>query len=362
MKNTASLWLGHKLRLAIDKLSGRPARFSALPAPQPEGPAGTVSCRPALFDPLYLSRVTKCAFGKSLPQLVEVLEAREYREAPLQRYELGPACVIGGLIFTESREPLLHSKFVHAGLKDALAGAPLSDRAVLANSMQGLRYFGHWLSDDVSAYEAHRDDPDLVSLPLPAWNDAIAYRALFEQDWRQSMVIRGRSLVLLRDLGFSRAKAGRYRALRERLRRNLGVVKQPDKVVFLKRGPSGDPREISNAAELEQALTAAGVTILTVEGDSRAMLAELVDASIIITIEGSQDRHAVYALREGGGMITLAPPDRFYVATHEWARCLDMHSGIIVGTPDEGGFRIDPGEVLDMVDRLMHRIDNREMV
>ena len=104
------------------------------------------------------------------------------------------------------------------------------------------------------------------------------------------------------------------------------------------------------------------MTIVTAEGQSRDFINSMLDASIIITIEGSQDRHALYALRDGGGMVTLAPPDRFYIATHEWARNLDMHSGIVIGTVAEGGFTIDPDEVLQMVDRLLGRTENREAV
>lgn len=323
-----------------------------------ESAAKTISCRPALFNSEHLSRVTSCAFGKTLSEIKDVLSAKKYVEGPLKTYNLGEATVLGGMIFTKHGR-LLHSKFVNSTLLDTLESAPILEETVLANSMQGLRYFGHWLSDDVSAFEAFCNHPNLLSLPLPSWNDVATYSQLFDQRWNQKMVIRTRSLTLVRDLGFSERKAQRYRNLRSRLRSHFSANAGAGKVVYLRRGPSGDPREIVNFAELEHRLSAAGISIVTAEGGNLDFISSLLDAAIIITIEGSQDRHALYTLREGGGMLTLLPPDRFYVATHEWARNLEMHSGMVIGKNAEGGFVIDPDEVLQMVDRLLPLAENR---
>lgn len=336
-----------------------PFEFAPTPKYTPSLPPASVPCRPALFTPDHFSRVTQCAFGTTLGQLHDVLAADHYVESPLETHEVQDATMVGGIIFNRNA-PILHSAFVQGGFSDTLASAPVLDDVVLINSMPGLRYFGHWLSDDTSAFEAFRDQPNVISLPLPTWDNAPVYASLFDHAWSQQMVARSRKLTLIRDLGFSRQKADRYRALRDRLRQNFGPV--PDnrsKVVFLRRGPSGDPRQIANSAQLENRLAAAGVSIVTAEGDTRQLISEMLDAAVIITIEGSQDRHAIYNLRDGGGMLTLLPPDRFYVATHEWVRCLDMHSGMVVGSVAEGGFMIDPDEVLAMVDQLMTRIEDR---
>lgn len=359
MPHPAQLWLSAQLDPVRRRL-GRPATFQPLPAPVFENTPRRLPCRPALFDPAHLSRVTKCGFGRTVSELAEVLSTRSYVEGPLATYRLGPATVLGGMIFMpQGRTQLSH--LVRAGLRDSLATGPLQDDTILINSEQGLQYFGHWLSDDVSAFEAFRGDERVRSLPLPAWGDVTPYLDLFDQHWRQQRAIATRNLTLVRDLGFGRRKAQRYRTLRERLRSRIGLGDGAGKVVFLKRGPSGAAREIANPDALERRLSAAGVRIVTAEGGAEFIRA-LLDAAVIITIEGSQDRHALYALRDGGGMVTLAPPDRFYVATHEWARNLDMHSGIVVGTVAEGGFVIDPDEVLAMVDRLLGRSENREAV
>lgn len=43
-------------------------------------------------------------------------------------------------------------------------------------------------------------------------------------------------------------------------------------------------------------------------------------------------------------------------------RTLDMNCGMVVGTAVEGGFDINPDEVLQMADRLLNLTENREAV
>lgn len=149
-----------------ESVCGTRRRGSTILPPSSKVRAGRFPCRPALFDPDHLSRVTKCGFTKTVPQLAEVLSERSYTERPLAVYPLGPATAVGGMIFTQKGR--LHlSHLVGASWRDTLSGSPVRDEVVLINSMQGLRYFGHWLSDDVSAFEAFRGDARVLSLPLP---------------------------------------------------------------------------------------------------------------------------------------------------------------------------------------------------
>lgn len=359
MFHPSQFWLAKRIE-PIRRMIGRPAPYLGYPDPILESQPRTLPCRPALFEPDHLSRVTRCGFSRTLPELVDVIAARSYVEGPLTAYDWGPATVIGGTIFVGNGRFRL-SHLVECGLRQTFSDCIRQDEVVLVNSMQGLRYFGHWLSDDVSAFEAYRGDDRVLSLPLPAWGDTGPYMDLFDQEWRQRAVIQTQALRIVRDLGFGARKAGRYRSLRQRLRSRVGPPGGTGKVVFLKRGRSGAPRDIVNTAELERRLSDAGIAIVEAEGGAEFIRA-LLDAAVIITVEGSQDRHALYALRDGGAMVTIAPPDRFYVATHEWARNLDMHSGIVIGSVAAGGFSVDPDEVLRMVDRLLARAENREAI
>lgn len=357
MKHPAINWLDHYARQAIGRVTGRAPHFAPLPTPQPEYPPRTLRCRPALFDPDHLSRVTACGFGKALPDLVKVLRQTEYTETPMQITRLGPATALGGIIITDDATRHMLS-YAPPQLRQALNAPTVIPEAVIPNSMQGLAYFGHWLGDDVSAYEAWRDHPGLTSLPLPSWRDTASYKALFDQNWNQMPVIRADSLILLRDMGFGHAKAARYRTLRARLRQRLGAAGDTTggEVVFIRRGASGQQREIANWSALEQRLHAAGVRIVTPEGDTQALVAALLDASVIISVEGSQACHAIHTLKDGGALLVLQPPDRFYAAAQEWMRCLDMHCGMVIGHHAEDGFNIDPDEVMAMTDRLLNLV------
>ncbi len=55
-------------------------------------------------------------------------------------------------------------------------------------------------------------------------------------------------------------------------------------------------------------------------------------------------------LKDKGTVITLQPPYRFNNFTKDWADCLGMNYGFVVGDPAEDGFRIDVNDVLRTID------------
>ncbi len=102
--------------------------------------------------------------------------------------------------------------------------------------------------------------------------------------------------------------------------------------------------------------------IITPESGRDEEIARIVDAALIISVEGSQATHSLFALREGGALLVLQPPDRFYAAPQEWMRSLDMHCGIVIGNARAEGFDIDADEVMYMADRLMALADRRSEI
>lgn len=343
-------WLRYRLWGLRNRLqTGRHALPESLCA-RPEHPPGLIRCRPALFQPEHLSRITGCGFQRPLALELRTLSATEFTETPLQISEPGAAIVIGGIFVTMSELLWLGPGKVE--MRRLLSTAPEQPRMVIPNSGVGMNYFGHWLGDDCSAMEAYADDPDLLSLVRQPWQDGPTYEALFGHHWPETAVMRSPDTTLLRDIGFGRAKAERYRRLRARLRSGL----KPDgagRIVYIRRGPSAKQRDITNHAELEERLIRAGVDVVTPEGDTRAFLSRIVDADLIISVEGSQACHAIYALRDQAALLVLQPPDRFYAAPHEWMRLIDMHCGMVIGTASPGGFHICPDEVIAMADRLL---------
>jgi hypothetical protein len=305
-------------------------------------------CRPALYEPDQLSRVVACGFNSTVDQNRRLLDADHFQSAPAQRIELGEAFLIGAHVLRGCGR-------IRLGDFDDW---PLRVRACeelgpahLLNSQQGLRFFGHWLRDDCSVYELLRGEDLLISARRPSWPDAATYETLFGQSWRETRFAHVAHLTLWRDLGFSPGKAARLRKLRSRLRDML-EPQGAGRVVYLRRGASGKDRRIVNEDSLIATLSARGVRILCPETGQTELISQMLDAEIMITVEGSQAAHGLYALHGTGGLVILQPPVRFYNPHHEWARLLDMPYSFVVGEAREGGFHVAPDEVLSMVDRV----------
>lgn len=343
-------WLRYLARAGVGRLRGGDF-YTLLPEGRPEQEPQTIPCRQAIFDPDHLSRVVACGFGIELSVALEILTTDSYRESPLTYRDLGPVVIIGGVAL--SPDALYWLKPHRPALAALLSAPPVRARAIAPHSGPGLHFFGHWLGDDCAAYEAVRDDPDLVTLRRPHWPDATTYEHLFDQRWTDETVMRCDRLILANDMGFSRRKAERYRVLRRKLRDRLGATGGDGRIVYIRRGPSAEPRNIVNAPQLEARLEAEGVEIVTPEAGNADFLSRIVDASVIISVEGSQACHAIYALRDRGALLVIEPPDRFYPAAHEWMRILDMPCGLVIGEQAEGGFRVSPDEVMAMTDRLL---------
>jgi hypothetical protein len=261
---------------------------------------------------------------------------------------LSDAMVLGGEIFSGDKRYLMSRRSPFLALSQTLHEF---EEVGIPNSMQGLQYFGHWLGDDCPAYEvlARSSHPQISSMRRPDWADAATYEAAFEQDWTGLDAFFATSMTLVRELGFNLDKRARIETLRRRLRNKY----EPNRgVVFVARGASGNHRSPSNQDELIHFLAAEGVRIVFPEVDVQDVIAKCLDADVVITVEGSQARHAKYGLRHGGALLVLQPPDRFYNPHIEWTRLLGMRYGIVIGLPHGEGFRIEPEEVMQMLATL----------
>lgn len=347
LTGTPGLWAQLLSRMLRAKRL-RSAAFDRLPEPEVLNAPKIVECRPALFEPDQLDRVRACGFRRTVYDEVATLTATRFLEGPLERYRLGPAIIAGGWILTRDRTLYFGAR---SPLKALVTPLRELDRAEIVSSEQGVTYFGHWLRDDCPFYEWLRDRVQPFALTRPDWPDRHLYEAAFDQRWEELDFARIGDLTVYRDQRFHREKAQRMRQLRARLRA-AHPGRPGGQIVYLTRGRMGSARTMSNAAAFEAAMEAAGIRVVTPGSDPVRLLDDLLDARMIITIEGSQAAHGVYMLAEGGAMLVLQPPDRFYNPHHEWTRLLGMRYGTVIGTKDETGFHVDPDEVLRMVDRL----------
>lgn len=317
----------------------------------------TVECAPGLFEPDQIDRVTACGFGKTMAQQMTLVSAHEMVEGDTHAHQIRDAFMIGGFVFGSKDWRFVASDQPHKAIFDRIDDL---DRVTLPNSRVGTRYFGHWLRDDCATMLMAKERDPMRLARLPSWPDITSYSRLFGQDWTPQGSFYAKTLEFYSDLPINRFKAKRIQKLRaalhNRLEQSEGTVQDPAEIVFVKRGPSSEPRELKNQDEIVEALTGKGVTVLTPEGNAEAFLKAALGARLIISVEGSQLTHAIYTLRKGGGILVLQPPDRFYNAHLRWARQMEMAYGTVVGLPAEGGFTVPVDEITAMVDRLLAHV------
>lgn len=346
MKSATSLRLDAArslLRGSLGKVLGMP-KYNELPKPELVGAAENIYCPEVVHEPEQLGRIHACGFGLSVQGEVSKLSAGNQIGSPPERYEMGECVILGGTVLAGRSRHILRSV---SEFRSLLLKPESYDDATLLNSMQGLHYFGHWLQDDCALYELVRDSPVLISMVRPAWPDARIYEHAFSQNWHETAFAHVKKLTLWRDLDYSTAKAKRIGAMRTQLRKTISPGAR-GKVIYLSRGKTGGMRDMSNAVDFELTLQKAGIEVVEPEKG----IGGLLEAELVIAIEGSQACHGIYTLAASGSFLILQPPERFYNPLRLWAALLGFNYGIVVGERDGSGYRMNPEEVLRMVDRL----------
>ena len=228
--------------------------------------------------------------------------------------------------------------------------------AALISSFVGLRYFGHWLADDMATHDLVASGQPRISLPLADWKDVDVYRRLLDRDYQTADDAFFANLTLFRDFSQNSLKRERYKALRRTLRSRV----EPDgdaEIVYLSRGATGVARLVENEDAFIQALQRHGVRVLSVGTDSvMTILRALHRARIFITVEGSQQKHCLYALPDSAALLILQPPRRFNLLMKGFADCLGWPFGFHVGEDRGEAFYVNPDEVLHLVERLQARL------
>lgn len=320
------------------------------PASEPLGPAETFDVLNAIYEPDHLSRVVKTGFDRSMESEVEKLNARVVRSTPPKMTVFEDVLSCGGRLF---RRGTNHFMAKGQPIRQAFQAPSEYDHVAITNSSLGLRYFGHWLRDDCAARGLSLPSTaTLKSLVRPQWSDCHFYEDIFEQSWDEEAVFFARKLSVLTDIGFSPDKRRRLNILRDQLRQKIETSNNRDGIVYIRRGETSVPRAMSNEDELIKRLSDAGIGIVEAETGGETIARAMMDAAIVIGIEGSQLTHATYNLRENGALLVIQPPDRFYNPHHEWTRLLGMRYGFVVGHMQADGYMVNPDEVFLMLERL----------
>jgi hypothetical protein len=334
------------LRASGNKLRGGNA-FDDLPTPVPTGPPETFAHLPAIFDPDHLDRVISCGFDADRSEELAKLRENSFTGTPGERYSLGESIIIGGTILSGRARHFLRNL---PEMRNLMSDLLVHDQATLTNTQQGLHYFGHWLQDDCPLYEAVKYAPNLLSITRPDWPDRHFYESGFGQTWTETRFAYVGDLTVWRDLSYSADKVRRMQTLRARLRQGQ-TGHAAGRIIYISRGSTGEPRNMSNVTDFEDALRKAGIEVV----EPGQVGSGFLDARMVIAIEGSQACHGLYALAGGGAFLIIQPPERFYNPLRNWSSLLGFGYGIVVGQKDAVSFHVTPEEVLRIVDRLLAR-------
>jgi hypothetical protein len=235
-------------------------------------------------------------------------------------------------------------------------GAPIEmDQAALSTNWSASVYFSHWLTDDLSMFLAAERFGTPVTVARSSYEDESYYADALNIYAKPLIRARFKRFVYLQDVGQNSFKRRRYEVLRSRLRKSHPA--QGANRVFLRRGENSAARELVNEDELEQILTREDFVILDPKKQSTHEVAQAcAGARIVLGVEGSQLVHGFMGMRSDGAIIAMVPPTRFMTHFKDLSDCIGLRYGMIVGTQASGGFRIDAGELLHLVDCVERRL------
>ena len=309
---------------------------------------------PAIFDSSELARVTGGSPDRSKDDELAPIHGGPRRHAPTIAYEFRDAVLSRGHLFTNKTcYPVSAYRLpvVARGIEAEY------DEAVLVSSKYGIKYFGHWMRDDLSRTLAARDIGHPVSVLASPTTSQQEYLDLLELNTDVVENAYFKRIVVLEDYGHNDFKLARF----DRLRASAARLAPPatSKGVMILRGRVGERRLLENELEVAEAVAARGFQVLDASSSSaRQMMAACRDAPIVLGVEGSQLSNGLLWMSSHGAALVLQPPQRFVSVLKEYCDSMGIAYAFVVGRAnDDGGFRIDLGALMRMIDRLEARWD-----
>jgi hypothetical protein len=226
--------------------------------------------------------------------------------------------------------------------------------AALVSSFYGTKYFGHWLSDDCCAnLLATELGRPALCLPIDSYFDADCYLSALGQLWAPVVRARIADLTVFADYSFNALRRARYQTLRKRVSARFSRNGRRS-LVYLKRGKTGSRRVIQNEDIIIDILAKRGFIVVDPETTPVERIMEiLVTARIVVSLEGSHIAHCLYCVPLDSGLLVLQPADRFALNHREWANCLGVKFGFVVGDASEAGYLFCTQDILRTLDLII---------
>ena len=302
---------------------------------------------PSTYLDGQLDKVTGAARGTDLAAQLSPLTNRNIVHAPTIAYHIDNAVLLNGSIYSGNMRHFLYPK----PSQSAAAVPTHMKKAALASTMLGVKYFGHWLKDDCTQYLLAEEHGALSVPPLYAPAHQSLYETYFSQKWTPISQARIDHLIVYQDFSQNSLKRRRYQLLTSRIRSHL-VPKSPA-LVYLKRGTTGVARLVANEDEIIEALVKKSFVVVDIASDSlETIITSLIDAKIVVTMEGSHFWHCWFSPENRSGVITLQPPDRFTSIAKGWLDAVSARFGLVVGDKREGASWFSISDILKTVDLM----------
>lgn len=316
-------------------------------------PAFTQTVRPALYPEGAMARVTQLSPYRQWEQERRLIDGGPVTMGPTRGFEYHDADVVGGTLYAGALQHPMSQQAQPYWLRDIGPRVRMPE-AQLVSTMSGTTFFGCLLLDDFTI--------ELLGDPATPRLSVRGRPSSHEPDYRAMLGlgpklvhdrVRVDRLVLFEDAPYNASKIDRYRELVRRFRANVGLPASGPRGVYLRRGLAGQRRLLVNEPEVEQALAAHGFTIIDPMALSAREIAQaMMGARCVVSVEGSQISHAIFALADEASIVVLQPPERFCLQYKEYTDAMGHHFGFTVGTARDGGFEIDTNELRHLIDRL----------
>jgi len=234
---------------------------------------------------------------------------------------------------------------------------------VLATAHSGNKWFGHFIGDTcpmclMASDVAAARQAEVVSAPLITDTLGQRKRYLELQEINLRIVSRAHfeEIVIIDPLGVNGYHRAKMEEMRRRIRKNVSPLLRNHNV-YLRRGTHGDNRNPTNEAEIESVLSDYGFHFVEPERMTLdAFVASMLDAKLVVGIEGSQLAHTLPTASDGAIILTLQPPDRFATPLKPWAESIGMRWGFLIGHPSANSYRIDQDELRRTLDLVVEDI------
>lgn len=232
--------------------------------------------------------------------------------------------------------------------------------ACLMSSYMGNKYFGHWMRDDLPKYLAAVD----IDTPITCVKNQTAHQASYQDilGIKPEKYLNGaiKKLTILEDYSQNEYKKQRYQMLRDKVSRKY--KKSDKKGVMILRGDSGSLRNLENEQQVAEFLSYNGFDIVDITSCTVDEIISKCRVDIVVGVEGSHLGNCIYPINEGGGILTLQSPSRFNNVYKDYADCMDMNYGFVVGNESENsGFTVNLGDLEDVLNDLENSICRRHV-